>query len=335
MAADMLPEAVLKSLEKGRLDPFYLFYGPGEFRLEKVMEKIREVFIPESARDLNLEIFYGDKKTNPAEIISHALSLPFMAQNRLIIVRRTEGFNLDQLEYFLPYFEKPSESTCLIFIASKTDFRKNFFKRIKFLGRAVNFLELKERQVVPWIKRTAEELGLKIDNQASLYLHQIVGNRLRDLHAELEKLHLSYGEMTIGINQVKELAIHSRIYTIFELMNAVSVKNCAESLGVLNRFLQEEDKRDAPLRIIGMLNRQIRLLWYTKSILAKGGRVQDVAKKLGSARFSAGDFVKQSKHWSVEELERGLNLLYRAEGLLKSDSRPIPVMENLILSLCG
>ena len=335
MAADLLPEDVLKSLEKGQLDPFYLFYGPSEFRLEKVLDNIREVFIPESARDLNLEIFYGEKNTNPAKIINHALSLPFMAKNRLIIVRRTEDFNIDQLECFLPYFEKPAESTCLIFVSSKTDFRKNFFKKIRSLGQAVNFKKFKEGQVVPWIKRAAQELGLKIDTQASYYLHQIVGNRLRDLHAELEKLHLSYGKMTVSIKQVKELAIHSRIYTIFELMNAVSVKNCAKSLSVLTRFLQEEDKREAPLRVIGMLNRQIRLLWYTKSILSKGGGVKDVAKKLGSARFSAGDFVKQSKHWSVEELERGLNLLYRAEGLLKSGSRPILVVENLILSLCG
>ena len=42
MARELEPEDVLKSLEKGQLAPFYLFYGPGEFRLEKVLDKIRE-----------------------------------------------------------------------------------------------------------------------------------------------------------------------------------------------------------------------------------------------------------------------------------------------------
>jgi len=334
MAGDLLPEDVLKSLEKGQLAPFYLFYGPGEFRLERVLDKIRDTFIPESARDLNLEIFYGDD-ADPANIINGAQTLPFMAQNRLIIIRRIENFSADQLEIFLPYLERPAESTCLIFVSSKTDFKRKFYGRIRALNRAVNFGELRENQVIPWIKHTAKELGLKIDGHACAYLQQIVGNRLRDLYSDMVKLQLRYGAMVVGVEQVKELAIHSRIYTIFELMNLVSVKDYSQSLTVLSRFLEEEDKRDAPLRVIGMLNRQIRLLWQTKSILARGGKTKDVAGKLGAARFSASDFVKQSKHWSEEELERGLSLLYQAEGHLKSGSRAKPVLENLILSLCG
>ena len=30
MARDLLPEDILKSLEKGSLAPFYLFFGPGD-----------------------------------------------------------------------------------------------------------------------------------------------------------------------------------------------------------------------------------------------------------------------------------------------------------------
>ena len=334
MTEELLPEDVLKSLGKGQLAPFYLFYGSGEFRLEKVLDKIREDFIPESAKELNLEILYGGE-ADPGDITNRARSFPFMARNRLIIVRRTENFKADDLEIFLPYLEDPAESTCLIFISSKPDFRKKFYTRVKNLGGAVNFRELKEYQVVPWIKQTAKELGLRIDSQACIYLQQMVGNRLRDLYVEIEKLHLRYGQIIVTMEQVKELAIHSRIYTIFQLMDAISLKNCSRSLVILKRFLEEEDKKNAPLQFIGMLNRQIRLLWQTKSILTKGGRKKDVAKKLGSARFSADNFVKQSTQWSVEELEKGLSLLYQAEGLLKSSSRPRPILENLILSLCG
>lgn len=335
MAEDLHPEKILESLEKRQLAPFYLFYGPEEFSLEKVLDSIRTVFVSESARDFNLEVFYGGEKTGPAEIIDSARSLPFFSGNRLIIVRRTEKFSADELETFLPYLEKPSESTCLIFVSSRPDFRKSFYKKIKTVGRAVNFKELKEGQVVSWIKRTARELGLNMDGQACAYLNQIVGNRLRDLDAELEKLHLRHGNMTVGVDQVKELAIHSRVYTIFELMNKVSAKNCADSLDVLNRFLEEEDKRGGPLRVLGMLNRQIRMLWQTKSIVAKGGQTRDVAKKLGLPHFLASDFVKQSKYWTMGELERGLYLLYQTDALLKSASRPKPVLENLVYSLCG
>jgi DNA polymerase-3 subunit delta len=334
MARDLTPDDVLKSLQDGELAPIYLFHGPDEFRMELLLSRIRDNFIPETARDLNLEICYGGE-SDPNGIVNRALTIPFMAANRLIIIRRTEEFSADQLEKFFAYLDAPSLSTCLIFISSRTDFKRKFYKKIRSLGFAVNFTELRSSQVVPWIKRTAKELGLNLDAQACIYLQQIVGNRLRDLYSELEKIQLRYGMGDIGEEQVKELAIHGRIYSIFELMNAVSVKDRSESLSVLNRFLQEEDKRSGPLQVIGMLNRQIGLLWQTKAIMENNGKTKDVASKLGIAPFSATNFIKHSKHWSSDELEEGISKLFRADRLLKAGSRPGPVLESLILSLCG
>lgn len=333
MASELFPEDVLHLLEKGQLAPFYLFYGPSEFRLEKVLDRIRECFIPESARDFNLEILYGGEIA-PAEIINRAQSIPFMANNRLIIVRRTEQFKPKELEAFLPYLEDPSETTCLIFVSTKTDFKRKFYKKIKSKGQAVQFKALRDSEVVPWIKRMSREMDLNMDGQAAAYLQQVAGNSLMELHGELEKIHLRYGEGTVGIEQVRDLVIHSRVYTIFELMNAFSVKDCARSLGVLNRFLEEEDKRGAPLRIVGMLNRQLRLLWQAKDIMDHGGRSKDVAKKLALMPFSAKNLTAQAKHWSADELEKGLAILYGVDGLLKSGSRPKPVLEDLVVSLC-
>ena len=334
MPGDLLPEDLIKSLDNGKLAPYYLFHGPDEFRMERTLSRIRESYIPETARDFNLEICYGGE-TDPNEILNHARTIPFMAANRLIIVRRTEEFTSDQLDKFLPYLEDPPDSTCLIFLSSRTDFKRKFYKKIRTSGLAVNFLELKSNQIVPWIKRAAKEMGLNIDVQACIYLQQVVGNRLRDLDSELVKLQLRYGSGDIGEEQVRELAIHGRIYSIFELMNAVSVKDRRESLSVLNRFLEEEDKRSGPLQVLGMLNRQIGLLWQTKVIIEKNGKTKDVASKLGLIPFSASNFIKQSKHWSSDELEEGILRLYRADRLLKAGSRPGPVLESLILSLCG
>ncbi|MFO7460783.1 MAG: hypothetical protein R6X07_09175, partial [Desulfatiglandales bacterium] len=115
----------------------------------------------------------------------------------------------------------------------------------------------------------------------------------------------------------------------------ISTRDLRASLLVLNRFLGEEDKRDGPLRVIGMLNRQMRLLWQTKFIAEKGGETGDVMKKLGLPRFSAVELMKHMKRWKADELEKALELLYEADGRIKSGLRPKPVLENLVLSLCG
>ncbi len=338
MAGDISPEFISKQIEKEQLDPFYLFYGPSEFRLENLLNRIRKTCLTGEARDFNLHIFYAAKgggggKIDVADILDTARSLPFISKNRLIIVRRTEDFSITDLELFLPYLDDPVETTCLIFISSKPDFRMKFYNKIRASGRAVNFKRLYDNQVVPWIKKTAKGIGFNMETEACEHLRQIVGNRLIDLYAELEKLYVRHGGTTVGAKEVVELAIHSRIYTIFELMDKISAKQPAESLLVLNRFLEEEGK-GASLGFLGMLSRQIRLLWQTRSVMEVGGRSADVARKLRVQPFVAQKLVKQSKNWNTDDLERALNLLYYTDGLLKSDAYEDIVLENLVLSLC-
>jgi DNA polymerase III subunit delta len=333
MPDDRPPEEVLKALEKRRLAPVYLFYGPGEFWMEKVLDQIKATFIPEGVKDFNLEILYGGE-TKPDEILERAQSFPFMADHRLIIVRRAEAFSPEDLGRFLPYFEKPAASACLIFVSSKTDFNKPFYKSLRSRGWSVKFDELKTQQVAPWITKTASAMGIAMDPRAAAHLRDIIGSKAGELYSELEKLSLRFGK-EVSLEQVQESVKHSRVYTVFELIDRISTRNHKASLLALNRFLEEEDKRDGPLRVIGMLNRQMRLLWQAKFLVEKGGEATDVMKKLGIPRFSAIDLLKHGRQWKSDELERAFELLYEADGRIKSGSRPKPVLENLILGLCG
>jgi DNA polymerase-3 subunit delta len=331
---DLSPADVAGALEKGRVAPVYLFYGPNEFMLERSLLRMRETLIPESARAFNLEIFHAGE-TEPADILTRARSVPFLAARRLLIGRGTERLREEQLESFLPYLERPVETTCLVFVSSKTDFNKRFYKAFRAAGRAVNFEDLKEDRIPAWIRRTAEELGFKMSLQACLHLQQVVGENLMELYGELEKLRTRYGAAEVGVAEIKDLAVHSRSFTIFELMKRVSSRDGAASLAALDRFLEEEDKRSGPLQVLGMLNRQMRLLWTTREILDRGGKRKDVAEGLGPAGRFAEEFISSARLWSVQELEGVLGLLYRADGLLKSSSPAKLVLENLVFNLCA
>jgi DNA polymerase-3 subunit delta len=330
---DLSPADVVAALEQGRIEPLYLFHGPNEFLMERALLRLRETLIPESARAFNLEIFYGGE-SDPADIIAQARSVPFLAQRRLLIVRGTEQLREGALEAFLSYLDKPVETTCLVFVSFKTDFKKRFYKALRSAGRSVHFEDLKEDRIPSWIRKTAEELGLKMPLQACLYLQQVVGDNLRELHGELEKLRVRHGAAEVGVGEIKELAVQSRSFTIFELMNRISRREGAASIGALGRFLEEEDKKSGPLQVLGMLNRQMRLLWTTREVLDKGGKRKEVAERLGPAGYWAEEFITSARQWSVKELERALDLLYRSDGFLKTGSPAKLVMENLVIDLC-
>ncbi|RLB18210.1 MAG: DNA polymerase III subunit delta [Deltaproteobacteria bacterium] len=331
MQRDVKPEELLKRLETGTLSPYYLFYGPSEFLKENVLMQIRNRALAPGTRDFNLQVFYGDE-ASPGQVLEAARSLPFMAERRMVIVRRAEGFKKADQKDFLPYLETPVPSTYLIFLASNVDFRQPLFSKIREAGRAVHFAPLREGQIVPWLRSVARDMGLRISREACAYLHQIAGNSLMDLYGELEKLSLRYGDNPIGIEQVRETAINSKAYNIFELVDRVSEKRCASALQVLHRLLQQGG-RDSALGIIGMLNRQFRLLWQTKWMKAQG-QAQEVAKKLGIPPFSARKLLEQSENWSEGQLREFLESLYQADSRIKSGSQEEIILENVIISLC-
>jgi len=332
MPVEIAPEAVLTHLKNGRLAPLYLFYGPDDFLLEKILTQIRETFIPESARDFNLHIFDGDTRVNPGDILDAARSMPFLSPNRLIIVRRTDQIVASDLEVLIPYLERPVDTSCLILVALKPDFRLKFFSSMKKRGQAVNFKDMTDRQVVPWLTATAREIGLNISVEACRHLHEIVGNRSRTLHTELEKLYLRHGTRKIGVDEIKELSIFSRMYTIFELMDEISQRRKAQSLSILNRYLEEEGK-DAAFGIIGMLTRQMRIIFQAREFTAKGVHRGEMAKQLGVPGFVVGKIIDQAQRWREKDLERALKLLYQADGSLKSGSQATLVLENFLLSI--
>ena len=236
------------------------------------------------------------------------------------------------LEVLIHYLERPVDTTCMIFVALKPDFRLKFFSRIKKLGQAVNFRELNDRQVLPWIKATAREMGLNISMEACRHLHEIVGNRSRTLHTELEKLYLRHGSKEIGVNEIKELSIFSRMFTIFELMDKISQRQRAQSLSILNRYLEEEG-RDAAFGIIGMLTRQIRIIFQAKEFASKRISKAEMVKKLGVPGFVLGKVLDQARRWQEKDLEKALVLLYQADGRLKSGSQARLILENFVLSI--
>jgi DNA polymerase III subunit delta len=335
MPVDLPPEEVLRRIKSGKPDPYYLFHGPSEFRLEKVLSHIRETLIPENARDFNQQIFYGDEvKTNIGEILDAARSYPFMSQKRLIIVRRLEDIPASALDGFDPYLDAPMETTCLIFLSLQPDFRKKFYKKIRESGRAVEFKALYDNEVVPWMVKMAKEIGLTIDVAACNYLQQIAGSQLRDLYSELEKLFICFGKGAVGLEEVRKIAAQSRSYTIFELVEQVSMKQGAAALVVVRRFLDEQGK-DAVRGIIGMLVRQFRLLWQTQWILGRGGRVADVTRELKVHPFVAKKLDMQAKKWRSDDLERAFDVLYQADGWVKSGSEERLILEHVVVSLCG
>ena len=84
--------------------------------------------------------------------------------------------------------ERRHASTCLIFEGEKIDQRRKFFAELKKCGEVVEFKRLYENQLGPFIREELAGQGVRIEAAAVELLVYYVGNDLRELAGQLDKL---------------------------------------------------------------------------------------------------------------------------------------------------
>lgn len=334
MAPERSPRSVLEDIKRGNVPPFLLFFGPCQFIMERTVTRVREALVGEGAGEFNFQSFYVEKgdATLASEILEAAGTLPFMHGHRLILVRKTDRFSAKATERFLPYLDDPSPTTCLIFLSETAHFGTKFYKKFREKHATVRFDNPPERQLVPWVLNTARDLGLRMGEETAAMLVQLVGGRLIDLYGELEKLSISHRGEAIGAKEIKALGVAGREYNLFELMDAVSMQRTPESLRILECILAQD--RDASFSILGMLNRQLRLLFQARRVWERRGKAQELGKAVGLPPTIARRLLDQAALWPSGAVEEGISLLHWADRELKSGGDGPMVLRYLVLSLC-
>ncbi|RLB12456.1 MAG: DNA polymerase III subunit delta [Deltaproteobacteria bacterium] len=336
MKRDLFPEHILSEVKRGKFSPFYLFYGENEFYKNYVIEEIRKRFIPDEARELDFQIFYADEMANDlSPVIEFVSSFPFMSDKKVAVLRDIDKIRSSALNTIIGYLNDPVEFACIIFTAQKPDFRVNFFKHIKDSKKAIQFKQFNEFETISWIKRKAKEMGIEMKHEACAYLYYIVGNNLYELNSEIQKLFSCYGKDSIlGLDEVKFVASPLKDYTIFDLIDTISSKRLADSLRILNTYLEREGKEKV-LSILGMLIRQFTLIQKTKAILQMGGDIKRVQKEVQPYLFLAKKLIKQSHFWTEEDIDDVFLRLSEADAYLKMGLSGSLVLEQLIISICS
>jgi DNA polymerase-3 subunit delta len=150
---------------------------------------------------------------------------------------------------------------------------------------------------------------------------------------ELEKIITYAGEENlINLKSVQLVAGNSRNDSIFALTDAIGKKDMDCSLGTLEKLLYQGG---APLRTLGMITRQFRLIWQAKTLAVKGASHLQISEKIGIPSYFVGKFLSQAQKFSLENLCYVFERLLQADLDLKSSGKsPIRILEALVIDLC-
>jgi len=320
-------------LRQKTLRPLYVVAGEEGYLRRTAVRLITEAMVAAGANESFKQTFAAQEVDAP-KLLDAVRAVMLFGGRTFVVVRDGEKLSKDVLEALANYAEKPVASATLVIDAHKIDGRSRFMKVAEKTGGVVECKALYANQLPSWINMEVRRFDKKISQEAARFLADMVGNDLGQLAAALDRVSLYVGRQpTIELKDVEEAVVETAQRTVFELCNALGVRKVGKAVAVLGNLL---DEGQAPVLVLNMIARHVRLLIKAKEIAAEAKGAPDIAKQLGVHPFFAKDYIAQARNFSAGELRRFFRELSRCDRAIKSSRLPRErILEKLILELCA
>ncbi|MFQ5482207.1 MAG: DNA polymerase III subunit delta [Nitrospinaceae bacterium] len=270
----------LKTLAPGALQPVYFLWGEESFWVTEIVGKLKAFLVPQDNPEFHYETFEA-ADSKPADWIAAARTLSFFGGGKLVVVRGLDEGAKDstRLPVLDDYLQNPVPESCLVLIARKADRKRNLFKKLTALPGAVELTAPRENELIAWLRQRANQRGCQMSAGAARRILDQVGPRPGRLAVELEKLLIYAGKkQTLEEADVAAVVGELRLETVFALTDALRSKQTGRAL----EFLQNQlDHGEEPLKILGAMAWQFRLIWEVKHHQKQGAAPGRIAAVMG------------------------------------------------------
>jgi DNA polymerase III subunit delta len=322
-------DGILASIRKKKFAPVYLLYGEEDYPIEKLVDAFVESVVPPDMRAFNMDILQGSETTGKT-VAGIALSFPMMSDYRLVVVKDVD--HLKEGDALDLYAEHPSMNTVLVLVGTKPDFRKKPFAALKKYAVTGESPRLYDNEVPAWIELHAERCGYTIAPEAVELLQAYVGNSLRELANQMEKLTIALGaRRAIGRADVESIVGISKEFSIFELTRSLGEKNPARALTIGGRMMEAGE--GVPF-IVVMLTRHFTMLWKLAALKAERKTEFDLAQELRVNPYHMKDYTAQLRRYPVQTIENAFLALTEADLAVKTSAAdPRLILDTLICEI--
>lgn len=307
----------------------YLLFGKDEFACEEALKELeRGRWSDPSLGDLNRTVLDG-RRITIAELRHHCDAIPFLADRRLVIVenliarvdgkkrsrpqpiaspessQETEPDNIKSLaDGLLAYFPNLPETTDLVLIDPGLEGRNSRVARwARSKGNQAIVKEFSKKrggELNEWIRKRVNAAGGNIERNAIAALTHSIGDDLRALASEIDKLVLFVDEgKTITVDDVRRLVTHSREANIFHIVDAIGNRDWKTGVTELRGLIQEGAH---PLYVLSMIQRQYCLIVQAHALAGERLPPREFSRRLGIHEYPAKKVQAQAKRYTGSQL---------------------------------
>ncbi len=313
-----------------------LLHGDEEFSRSEALRALRRhVLREEGLGDLNLTVL--PPPPDPALLRDHADTLPFLGEQRLVIVEdwlealardiaRGQGHAGQVAREIADYLPTLPETTHLVFV-EQVEVKGNHpvVQRLRQLvaeGKAeirlfalpTNARERRE-YVTRWLRDRARALDIELAPEAISRLVEVAGHDLRLLHQELEKLRAYAGAGGfVTAEGVERLVPYTREANIFHLITAIGEGNTRRAVVLLQQILAAGQH---PLQVLALLARQFRIYIGLKDLAAQGHHPEEMARTLRIPPWTVRRDLRIAQRMSWSFLEKVMERMLETDVAIK------------------
>ena len=316
--------------------PVYFLWGDEDYLIEKRALNIKKQILKDDINELNYRAV-----DNPSfSLFSELLRTNAMMFGDVVIQIKCAKYFLEsknkeklddkQTKELIDAINNISERIHIILICptprgekKKPDSRKKIYKELIKITKPEEFQSYRtyeEYKLIPIIKKLADEIGLKINQQECSLLVQTVGSSLRDIANQLEKLKLyAYPNNTVTSDMIKNVVSNNT--DIFNLVDLILKKDYKQALYDISELLQKEHYLPTLAFIQTTFSNLVRLKLYASTCSS-----YELAIKLNQNEYVLKKNLEKIKDIDLSELIRLKINLTEAEYKLKTGTIKDPLL---------
>jgi DNA polymerase-3 subunit delta len=312
-------------LKRREVAPVYVLFGAETYLRDLAAKYIADLSFNEGEmRDFNETEFSLNTPHNIKSALSAAEQLPMLASKRVIRivdVRVAATGAKDSLKeehelIVTEYLKRPAQSSVVIFIADELNGNRKIGRLLRENSTAVEFKRLENADLVKWARDKISDAGCEADERTVRFLVDLVGNDVRRLTNEIEKLSTAAlpGRM-ITLEMIESLVPNSRELTNFTLTDNLMAGRGEKALSALRKIL---DDGSEPLALLGLIASNYRRLLIAKEMMARGDARSDVVT--ASKAFGGGQdaFLSLARRTDTAKLTRIIRRIAKTDLAIKT-----------------
>ena len=299
---------IQNDINNNTLKHCYLLLGEEDYLKKQMKDNLSDAIIADD--EMNKAVFKD--KVSEQEVCDLALTVPFFAQKRLIVLDSCDFFSWAS-DGIANIIKDMPDYLYMIIVESSADKRKKVYKEIEKNGYVCELKKQSQGDLKTFIKSKCEQEGFAIEPAAVEKLIDATNGDLNNISNELQKL-LAYCayEKKITAADVDKVCAVSIENKIFEMIEAIGKKDNIKAIALYNDLIA---LKEPPIKILILLERQFMGIAQVK------GSVNIDASQIGMkgvAPFVVKKYRAQADNFSQEALENLLKLFEDMEYKIKS-----------------